>query len=69
MERLKNYHQDRHVYRAYFDHKDDPDDVRFIDLKARNMGHFLQRLAAQLPSEEPQIITVVYIGVANNERT
>lgn len=61
MERLKNYHQDRHVYRAYFDNVEDG---HFIDLKARNMGHFLQRLAAQLPSEEPQIITVHYIGVA-----
>lgn len=61
MDRLKNYHRDKYVYRAYFD---DPEDGHFIDLKARNMSHFLQRLAAQLPSDEPQEIRVYYIGEA-----
>lgn len=68
MDRLKNYHQNKRVYRAYLDPRylvaPVPSDEH-VDLTAHNLSHFLQRLAAHLPTEEPTRIVIEYRGKKN----
>lgn len=58
MKRLKNYRADKRTYRAFLSDNSE----EYVELRAQNMGHFLQRLAAHLPDEEPEIVTVVSVS-------
>lgn len=58
MKRLKNYRADKRTYRAFLS----DNSQEYVELRAQNMGHFLQRLAAHLPDEEPEIITVCCVS-------
>lgn len=65
MDRLKNYRKDARIYRAYLNPRflgAPKISDKHIELTAYNLSHFLQRLAAQLPTGEPARIVIEYRG-------